>query len=656
MAGRKDGSFINCYATGQVRGNENVGGLIGNNYSGEVITCYATCTVGGYEYIGGLVGRASYSSWIDNCYATGTVRGEFYYIGGLVGYNDSSSHIENCYATGPVSSDYPYGESLVGGLIGRDYSYGGIKACFWDVNSSGVTEESVLPEVVGLTTAEMKTLSTFVDAGWYISDINGAEAHWIMLPDGVDYPQNIYYFYHNSAPVPLLGDGTEQNPYEIDSPEDFITLGQYGSAWDKHIKLMRNLDMAGFTVRPIGNTIIKFTGSFNGQGFEIRNAAIDTPNKDYVGLFGYVDDGGVITNLSVEEVNVVGEKYVGGLVGYNSKGTIFKCHSTGSADANSPSYIGGLVGVNFGGAISRCYSTVDVNSCGATTGGLAGLNGNGGTITNCFAAGDACVKSASSSELDVCIGGLVGHSGNGAIANCYAAGDACATGIQSSADICAGGLVGLENAGDVNNCYSMGNISYNSSSESSSESSYYLGGQVGFNYFGSVSNCYSTGKILGDETGDSDYFTGGFAGLIMGGEILRCFWDVETSEIERGFNLDLYCPGTVVNISSKTTEQMQNASTYVNVGWDFDYDDGDDADWFIQIDEYPILTWQISPADIYTDGRNDMKDFAVFAQYWMREDCATHNNCDGADMDLNGYVDTNDFSEFLSYWLESGIY
>jgi hypothetical protein len=100
---------------------------------------------------------------------------------------------------------------------------------------------------------------------------------------------------------------------------------------------------------------------------------------------------------------------------------------------------------------------------------------------------------------------------------------------------------------------------------------------------------------------------------------------------------------------------MKDMASYV--GWDFDYTDGDGANWFIQIDEYPILVWQISPADIYTDGRNNFRDFAVFAQYWMRDDCAIYNDyCDWADLDFSGYVDIDDLIELMSYWLQEGIY
>jgi hypothetical protein len=92
-------------------------------------------------------------------------------------------------------------------------------------------------------------------------------------------------------------------------------------------------------------------------------------------------------------------------------------------------------------------------------------------------------------------------------------------------------------------------------------------------------------------------------------------------------------------------------------GWDFSYTDGDPADWFMPIDGYPILTWQISPADLYTDGKNNFRDWAIFAKYWLRKDCAIHNYyCEWADMNFDGHVDISDLADFISYWLEEGIY
>jgi type II secretion system protein G len=121
------GSITNCYATGEVRGADNTGGLVGSNY-GTLTDCYTTAKVTGNKYTGGLVGDNR--SIIKNCYATGKVTGNNR-TGGLVGYNSTGCTIENCYATGEVT-----GDSYTGGLVGQNYS-SSITSCYATGSVSG---------------------------------------------------------------------------------------------------------------------------------------------------------------------------------------------------------------------------------------------------------------------------------------------------------------------------------------------------------------------------------------------------------------------------------------------------------------------------------------------------------------------------------------
>jgi hypothetical protein len=158
-----------------VSGHSWVGGLAGYSQGG-ISDCYSTGTVSGYEYVGGLVG-VNYGS-ISDCYSTGTVNGSNY-VGGLVGYNMYYS-ISNCYSTGAVS-----GASAVGGLLGYNY-YGSVSSSFWDTETCFPATVGVgsgtSTGVTGKTTAEMKTLSTFTDAGWDFMNT------WLIL-EGITYPQ-----------------------------------------------------------------------------------------------------------------------------------------------------------------------------------------------------------------------------------------------------------------------------------------------------------------------------------------------------------------------------------------------------------------------------------------------------------------------------------
>jgi len=102
-----------------VSGDSRVGGLVGQNRGSTVSNSYATGDVSGNNYVGGLVGFNSVGSKVSNSYATGTVSGDSR-VGGLVGYNLHFSTVSNSYATGTVS-----GSDHVGGLVGRVYNEAG---------------------------------------------------------------------------------------------------------------------------------------------------------------------------------------------------------------------------------------------------------------------------------------------------------------------------------------------------------------------------------------------------------------------------------------------------------------------------------------------------------------------------------------------------
>jgi len=61
-----------------------------------------------------------------------------------------------------------------------------VTSSFWDIQTSGQT---ISAGGTGKTTAEMKTRSTFTDAGWdFVGETeNGTEDIWWIL-EGKDYP------------------------------------------------------------------------------------------------------------------------------------------------------------------------------------------------------------------------------------------------------------------------------------------------------------------------------------------------------------------------------------------------------------------------------------------------------------------------------------
>ncbi|NGO53481.1 filamentous hemagglutinin N-terminal domain-containing protein [Allomesorhizobium camelthorni] len=154
LVGFNYGSISESFATGSVAGFRDIGGLVGTNSHGTINKSYATgdVTSNGGDTVGGLSGWNSGA--VKNSYATGDVSGDDY-VGGLIGGN--SGTVKNTYAIGNVS-----GIGAVGGLVG--YNDGGtVTASFYDMQTTGQSDTG---KGVGLTTDEMKTASTFINAGW----------------------------------------------------------------------------------------------------------------------------------------------------------------------------------------------------------------------------------------------------------------------------------------------------------------------------------------------------------------------------------------------------------------------------------------------------------------------------------------------------------
>jgi hypothetical protein len=220
------------------------------------------------------------------------------------------------------------------------------------------------------------------------------------------------------------GGGVLGNPYKISTLGNWQTLTTTPTDWDKHFILTTNLEFGGLTISPVGNSSTQFTGVFDGKGHVIRNAVINQPSGDNVGIFGSVgEQGGPIHNFGVEQVQVIGRWSVGGLVGENC-GLITACYATGSVYGNET--VGGLVGVNRGeGQISNCYSTCSSVSGSNFGGGLAGMSD--GQVDFCYSSGVV-------SGTGYTIGGLVGAHDSGGPTSNFCFWDIQTSGLTTSRD------------------------------------------------------------------------------------------------------------------------------------------------------------------------------------------------------------------------------
>ena len=112
----------NCYTTGKVTGN-NGAGLVFQLSNADIVNCYSTCDVSTFGLSGGLVALMQSSYWdnssISNCYASGTICGDIDVGGILAQFNpEAAGAISNCFVFCPAITCK--GEN-VGRILGADW-------------------------------------------------------------------------------------------------------------------------------------------------------------------------------------------------------------------------------------------------------------------------------------------------------------------------------------------------------------------------------------------------------------------------------------------------------------------------------------------------------------------------------------------------------
>ena len=92
---------------------------------------------------------------------------------------------------------------------------------------------------------------------------------------------------------PWLGSGTEGDPYLIEDANDMQAIGADPNYWDAHFIMVNDINLTEYTgtqFNIIGTFIppALFTGTFDGNGHKISNFTYQSPEADYIGIFGAV--------------------------------------------------------------------------------------------------------------------------------------------------------------------------------------------------------------------------------------------------------------------------------------------------------------------------------------------------------------------------------
>ncbi|MCL2707407.1 MAG: InlB B-repeat-containing protein [Dehalococcoidia bacterium] len=357
-------------------------------------------------------------------------------------------------------------------------------------------------------------------------------------------------------------------------------------------------DLSGAEWVPIGSSAsTAFTGTFDGQGYVIRNLTITGDGYENNGLFGYITSA-YVKNVGLENTNI-------------------------NVSRSSATRVGAICGGS-NGHISNCYNTGNVSGVtnanisiqGVSAGGICGNMGISSsypmpTLSNCFNTGDISAKSTTSAgTVSAYAGGIAGQIGVDAIkiGNSFNTGAVYSNASSTAqngggANSYAGGICGsngwsMLTTGNVYRCYNAGSVT------SISIYTAYAGGISGS---GGQTNCFNTGTI--SATGGRLVRAGGIAGNIGSGVRGNCYSTGIVSASAPSVNLggligstsgsapNYYCLDLYGSEygTQLTSAQMKNKASFVG----FDFDTVWDIDPAVN-DGYPFLRELQGTAATYT--------------------------------------------------------
>jgi hypothetical protein len=347
-----------------------------------------------------------------------------------------------------------------------------------------------------------------------------------------------------TAIAPAFGDGTENNPYQIATLENLYWIAVSTENWNKQYLQTNDIDASetanwfnGQGWLPIGNYSTKFTGSYNGQENEISGLHINRNSTDNIGFFGYLGYKSAIRRISLLDVQISGNDYVGALAGYiGSSAVIENCQSFGEISGND--YVGGLGGkLYYFSVVEFCNSACNVSG-NNNIGGLVGYN-EVSTIESCTGLGEVIGNEN--------VGGLVGQNGSNSIIQfSYSVSN-----ITGNSRV--GGLVGWNDWSSlISNSYSRSDVTRNTGTSPR------IGVFVGENRLSAISYSYSIGNVY--YTGVNDPTDKGFAGYDISSTFTNNFFDIQASN-----------QNSAIGADGKTTFEMKTQSTFTGADWDFAY-------------------------------------------------------------------------------------
>ena len=294
------------------------------------------------------------------------------------------------------------------------------------------------------------------------------------------------------------GSGTEEDPYQIATPEQLAKLAADVNTGvvnlshsGEHFILTADLNLSAHRWIPIGTgtrnaSFHSWYGYFDGNNKTITGLYVDESKEEFTaGLFGNFG-GETIKNLTVKDAYVKSEStrqekdgagiLIGNAIASGSAKilTIENCHVSGTVESSS-TVTGGMVGYSSYFTYNDCTADVEVKGAGQA-GGFVGSEFSGkyngctakGTVTGSYSVGgfagvlffeSKAVKCASYAKVtasDWNAGGFAGYVESCEIKNCVAFGDVRS--LVTDWDVKAGGFAGTNDSSAILNSHAASKV------------------------------------------------------------------------------------------------------------------------------------------------------------------------------------------------------
>ncbi|QWB99410.1 InlB B-repeat-containing protein [Mycoplasmatota bacterium] len=421
ITGQNSGTITDAYNKADITGNTSIGGIVGRNLNTIKYT-YNTANITGLNVIGGIAGdnisridhsfnhgdilakvstaggivgsmhQSSSSAEIIIAYNTGHIRSETRLSGGIVGHFEAG-RIYDTYSGGTVEALSDFGAIIgqqLGGTITRSYyDFNALDHFETDLNKpeKAIGNQDDSDTVKGLYRSQMAGPNSI---GTHTTQMNFYYGGQFLPTPSYDewsfFPQIKAFTESENAEVVsdslesvrgktfVLGSGSKEDPYIIANESDLIALAETTNSGNDYtgiyLKVSDDVKILDFTNTDIykyiaiGDEDNPFNGHFDGNGTHIK--LYINENKNYQGLFGYMQGSAYVGNVSVSG-DIIANDYTGAIAGYNL-GMIENVYN--QATIKGHDYTAGLIGYHLG-TLKNAYNHGEIIG-NQYVGGIAG--------------------------------------------------------------------------------------------------------------------------------------------------------------------------------------------------------------------------------------------------------------------------------------------